>query len=226
MVAVEDNGVGITPEILPRIFDPFFTTKPVGVGTGLGLSICHSIVAAHRGNIEVESLPNVRTVFRVRLPLDGADGVVGAPGLPSVKSLPDTQHVNGSLNLPTPSELPHRKRILIVDDEPSLADLIQRLLQERCQPEVAPSGRRALQIVAERGPQFFDVILCDLMMPGMTGMDLYSRVARQWPGLERRFIFMTGGAFTATAADFLSLARVPCIDKPFDVAPLRAAVEG
>ena len=115
---------------------------------------------------------------------------------------------------------------MIVDDEPSLADLIQRLLQERCQPEVAPSGRRALQIVAERGAQFFDVILCDLMMPGMTGMDLYAAVARQWPGLERRFIFMTGGAFTATAADFLSLARVPCIDKPFDVATLRAAVEG
>jgi PAS domain S-box-containing protein len=220
VVTVEDNGVGITPEILPRIFDPFFTTKPVGVGTGLGLSICHSIVAAHRGSIEVESLPNVRTVFRVRLPLDGADGVVGLQGLQ------EPQKIDRILELPAPSDLPHRKRILIVDDEPSLADLIQRLLQERCHPEVAPSGRRALQIVAERGAQFFDVILCDLMMPGMTGMDLYAAVARQWPGLERRFIFMTGGAFTATAADFLSLARVPCIDKPFDVATLRAAVEG
>ena len=260
VITVEDNGAGITPEILPRIFDPFFTTKPVGVGTGPGLSICHSIVAAHRGNIEVESVPNVRTVFRVRLPLEPAaaiaaagrgltpspahdgqgaamppavprsagdriDRVDGGPGVPGLR-LPSPHDVDRGSHRLAPSDGPHRKRILIIDDEPSLADLIQRLLQERCQPEVAPSGRRALQIVAERGAEFFDVILCDLMMPGMTGMDLYGAVARQWPGLERRFIFMTGGAFTATAADFLSLVRVPCIDKPFDVATLRAAVEG
>lgn len=234
VVTVEDNGVGITPDVLPRIFDPFFTTKPEGVGTGLGLSICHGIITAHRGSIEVESVPNERTVFRVRLPLElrSADAVAVAHSLARQGGVGGdiggarVQHPGHDAPAPaTEAAGTTRKRILIVDDEPSLADLIMRLLQERCLPEVAPSGRRALHTIAERGAHFFDVILCDLMMPGMTGMELYGAVARQWPGLERRFIFMTGGAFTATAAQFLSVVQVPCIDKPFDVATLRAAVE-
>jgi PAS domain S-box-containing protein len=232
IVEVEDNGVGIAPDILPRIFDPFFTTKPVGVGTGLGLSICHSIVTSHRGSIEVDSVAGVRTTFRVRLPLGtgGAGARVAAPAAsPQIEG--PARGGGARAELPSRAAEAHRKRVLIVDDEPSLADLIQRLLQETCRPEVVPSGRRALERIAEvaagggAGADSFDVILCDLMMPGMTGMELYGAVARQWPGLERRFVFMTGGAFTTTASDFLALVRARCIDKPFDVATLREAVE-
>ena len=210
VVEIEDNGSGVAPEILPRIFDPFFTTKPVGVGTGLGLSICHGIVNAHGGTIEVESTPDVRTIFRVYLP------VCDAATPTEIRAEPPSSPV-----VATPVR---KRRILIVDDEPTLSAMIRRLLETSFDTEIASTGKQALEQIKNAEPGY-DVVLCDLMMPGMTGMDLYAAVATSRPGSERKFVFMTGGAFTERASEFLASIRNRSIEKPFDIATLRAAID-
>ena len=194
-VTVRDNGRGIAADHLRRIFDPFFTTKPAGEGTGLGLAITHTIVTQLGGTITVESEVGKGTVFRVRLP------VAVAPA----RSV-----------TPFPRRAVRRARILIVDDEPTLVRTLVTLLSEEHDVVGATSGADALGILM--ADQTFDLVLCDLMMPYVTGMDLYERLAKERPGLEKRLAFMTGGAFTARARDFLRDVTNPRVDKPFSPA--------
>jgi two-component system, cell cycle sensor histidine kinase and response regulator CckA len=207
---VRDNGPGIAPDVLPRIFDPFFTTKNVGVGMGLGLSICHGIVTAHGGSISVDpNPPGGGACFRVTLP--------ALPQVPAgVRATPAAAHAD----VP---EAP-RRRLLVVDDEPLLGDMIQRMLRHEYLVEVVDDAREALKRLLLDPAH--DVVLCDLMMPTMTGMDLYDEVTRHRPELGQRFVFMTGGAFTDRAGEFL--ARVPNerIDKPFNRSTLTALLTG
>jgi two-component system cell cycle sensor histidine kinase/response regulator CckA len=203
IVEVRDNGPGIPSEVLPRVFDPFFTTKPVGLGMGLGLSICHGIVSAHGGTITVESEPG-RTTFRVTLP--AAEGRAALPSPPE-EIIPASGR---------------GRRVLVVDDEPGLSETIARLLAHDNQVEVSTSAREALERISAGAA--YDVILCDLMMPAMTGIDLHAALAELHPGLEARMIFMTGGAFTARAEEFLARVTNPCIYKPFDGTSLRSLV--
>ena len=209
IVEIADNGNGIPPEQLPRIFDPFFTTKAVGVGMGLGLSICHSIVTMHEGTIDVESEPGQGTLFRVVLPLRR-------------RAVPQT--IATELSAPIPAQAGRRLRVLVIDDEPTLGAVIRRLLAADCDVDVATNGREGLDILSERGADY-DTILCDLMMPQMTGMELHGRIVETHPRVARRFVFMTGGAFTPRAADFLANTRAPQLDKPFDLATLREAIK-
>jgi PAS domain S-box-containing protein len=206
-VEVRDNGVGMPADVLPRIFDPFFTTKPVGMGMGLGLSICHSIVASHGGTITVDSAPAVGTTFRVTLP------VRRSPAGEERRMTPARSPVVAV----TPGR---RRRVLVVDDEPSLGEMIRRMLEPECEVEAVLDAREALHRIG-RGSDRFDVVLCDLMMPEMTGMDLFATVAKQHPGVEERFVFMTGGAFTPGAAHFLAQVPNPRIEKPFGFDVLR-----
>ena len=113
-------------------------------------------------------------------------------------------------------------RVLVVDDEPLVASAARRLLARAHEVQVAHSGQTALALL-ETSP--FDAVLCDLMMPQMTGMELHARVKARDPALARRMIFMTGGAFTEAAARFVADSRAPCFDKPFDPARLREAVQ-
>ena len=206
VVEVRDNGPGIAPEVLPRIFDPFFTTKNVGVGMGLGLSICHGIITDHGGSIAVEpQLPGGGACFRVTLPVT-KQVVQAAPAAAPV--------------LPAPAPATVRRRVLVVDDEPVLAEIIARMLRHEYQVEVLIDARAALKRLLEEPPH--DVVLCDLMMPAMTGMDLYEEVTRLRPELGDRFVFMTGGAFTDRAAEFLSRVPNDRIDKPFNRSALKA----
>ncbi len=208
VIEIRDNGTGIAPEVLPRIFDPFFTTKEVGVGMGLGLSICHGIVTAEGGTIDVDSKPGNGTRFRVTLPARrNAGGDVLAERAQPV-SVADGR----------------RRRVLVIDDEPALGTMIQRMLSADFDVDVVADGAQGLTRLA--AARDYDTILCDLMMPQMTGMDLYAAVAQKYPGLERRFVFMTGGAFTPRAADFLAASRNPRLDKPFDMATLTKVVRG
>ena len=207
-VEIVDNGNGIAAEVLPRIFDPFFTTKAVGVGMGLGLSICHGIVTAHGGTIDVDSEPHRGTRFRVVLP--ARRNVTAAGGRSAPPGAITAQH-------------PRRKRLLVVDDEPALGIMIQRMLSEELDVDVVTDGRGALaQLDADAD---YDAILCDIMMPEMTGMDLHAAVAERRPALAARFVFMTGGAFTPRAAEFLATVPNPRLDKPFDLDALRAVVD-
>jgi PAS domain S-box-containing protein len=203
LVEVSDDGVGIPAEIRGRIFDPFFTTKPVGVGTGLGLSICHGIVTALGGEIQVESEPGRGSTFRVLLPAAPADAAARA-------------------GVPTQLALGRRARVLVVDDEPLVCRAVQRILSPPHDVDTRSSARDALEVL--RGPNGYDLILCDLMMPEMTGMDLHEQIHAASPGMAERFVFLTGGAYTANARDFLARVPNPRVEKPFDPMALRDLV--
>jgi CheY-like chemotaxis protein/two-component sensor histidine kinase len=201
---VRDTGSGIPAAMLERIFDPFFTTKPVGVGTGLGLSICQSIVGDLGGEIDVQSKEGQGTTFRVMLSADQKAQAPPRAAAPSAES----------------AARPARLAVLVVDDEPSLARALRRWLGGANDVTIADSGREALRILVEE-QQRFDVILCDLMMPDLTGMDVYEELRRARPGLEHRIVFMTGGAFTARARAFLDSVANPRLEKPLDLQSVR-----
>ncbi|HEV8320477.1 MAG TPA: response regulator [Myxococcota bacterium] len=209
VVEVRDDGAGIPASVLPRIFDPFFTTKPVGEGTGLGLSICHRLLVAMGGDIAVESAPGKGTVFRVSLPAGQSD----AQATPATEAVPAA----------APVAAPRRRgRVLIVDDEAPIGRVLKRLLAVDHDVELATTARQALSLL-EAGRRF-DAIFCDLMMPDMTGMELYAALAERAPDQAERMVFMTGGAFTDAARDFLAGVQNVRIEKPFDAAAVRTIV--
>ena len=206
VIEVEDSGEGIPGADLGRIFDPFFTTKPIGEGTGLGLWVCHSIVTGHGGSITVQSRRGEGTTFRVLLP--------AARRL--VESAADRYDEEPVL-LPS-------GRILIIDDDERVARSLA-ILFEGSDITVLSSGREAVRRLASGAR--FDWIFCDLMMPDLSGMDVYEQAHQAGLGLESRFVFMTGGIFTPRARDFVARVPNPCLSKPFHprqvVAALREA---
>jgi PAS domain S-box-containing protein len=204
IVEVRDTGSGIPPEIADRIFDPFFTTKPQGVGTGLGLAICRNIVLGLGGEIAVEGRPGGGTTARVALP--------GAPAL-----APQDDSAS-----PLPAPPGRRGRVLVVDDEPAVAAAVRRVLAAHHDVAVLGSAGEALTAIGAGGR--YDAILCDLMMPGMTGMELHDTLARVAPDQARRIVIITGGAFTRDAREFLDRVSLPCCEKPFDADRLRELV--
>jgi signal transduction histidine kinase len=203
-VEVADTGTGMSPDVVDKIFDPFFTTKPQGMGTGLGLSICHGIVAAMGGEIRVRSIEGEGTTFTLDLP--AAEGAAARGRAPT---WPDVAVESG-----------RRLRILVVDDEPLICEGIRRALSGH-EVEVAPSGRDAIRL-CEDGE--FDLVLCDVMMPDVSGMEVFGRIRIARPAYEQRFVFMTGGAFTPKARAFLESVDNEAIIKPFSLRELRSLV--
>ena len=205
VVTISDTGCGVAQEVVEHIFDPFFTTKPIGVGTGLGLFICHGIVKGLGGDITVDTDAGRGARFRVTLPA----------------ALPRATVDSGPVAA-RPAEPRVRRRILLVDDEVNLAAGLQRALSREHTVVVATSGREAKGILAE--DEGFDVILCDLMMPDVTGMELHAYVLAERPHLASRMIFMTGGAFTEGARVFLENVPNIRVEKPFEIDRLRATL--
>jgi PAS domain S-box-containing protein len=205
VLEVRDTGPGMPPEIRRRIFDPFYTTKPVGEGTGLGLTICHGIVSALGGSIEVESTVGAGAIFRVTLP---PSSVTDRASRPSAA--------------PVSTETERRGRVLVVVDEPLIGKSVQLLLSTRHDVVPLTSAREAYDRILSG--ERWDAVLCDLMMPEMTGMDLYERVEQRMPELARKMVFLTGGAFTPRARAFLERGRNPRVEKPFDEETLLAAI--
>jgi len=202
-VEIRDTGLGIRKEIMSRIFDPFFTTKPVGMGTGLGLSICQAIVADLGGEIRVESEVGIGTSVRVVLPASSKPVQVRVPS--------DVVSVSS-----------RRARILIVDDEVMSLRALERELRDDHEVVKESRAERALDRV--KSGERFDVIISDLMMPEMTGMELHARLTALAPDQARAMLFMTGGAFTAGAVEFLERATIRHISKPVDSQELRRLV--
>ncbi len=198
---VADSGAGIPPEVLPRIFEPFFSTKPVGVGTGLGLWICHNVVCAVGGRIEVESNLGRGSVFRVFLPV--------ARGEPA-------SEVSEAMRAPSPSE---RRRVLVVDDEPQVGAVIQRALAVH-EVLVVEDAEEALRLL--RGGARFDVIICDMLMPGMTGPELLEHVRAELPRQAERFLFVSGISGEGAVPEHQGVA---VLAKPFNIDRLFAEVE-
>jgi CheY-like chemotaxis protein/two-component sensor histidine kinase len=223
LLEVADNGPGIPPSILARIFDPFFTTKPAGVGTGLGLAIVLSVVREHGGQVHVLSPPQGGAVFQVELPAAAAeraqDESVGSP-LPARKNfLLETAETAGRANRSAPAfESAKNARVLVVEDEPTVARLIADVLEdEGMHVEVLLDGHEALDRAAR---QSFDLVICDMKMPGLDGQHFYKSLERSGNPLRERFLFVTGDIIAAQTREFLERNHLPHVAKPFRVEEL------
>jgi signal transduction histidine kinase len=197
---VEDTGEGIAPEVLPRIFEPFFTTKAQREGTGLGLAIVQSLVSESRGSVSVSSKVDTGTTFVVRL--TEASRTVS----------------------PIPAAAPKQHRLLVIDDEPRLGKAVARMLP---QYEVVVAGSAASALAMLESGQSFDALLCDLMMPTMSGIELFDVLQARQPDLANRCIFMSGGVYTAEVrlfAEKLPAGRM--VEKPFESKSIERALRG
>jgi PAS domain S-box-containing protein len=208
-IEIADSGIGIREPELSRVFDPFFTTKAVGRGTGLGLSICHQLVARFGGRITITSHPEapgdrtLRTFVRVILPAIGETSLLAA---------------NDTTAPHTP------RRVLIVDDEPLITRALEVALAGRHEVVVLDNGRAALdRLHIDRA---FDLVLCDVAMPGLDGIELFEQARQLDPQLATRFVFMTGDASTPRAREFFAQCQNRKLDKPFDLARIVALADG
>jgi CheY-like chemotaxis protein/anti-sigma regulatory factor (Ser/Thr protein kinase) len=203
-VSISDTGTGMSAEVQRRLFRPFFTTKPAGVGTGLGLSICLRIVTEMGGEISVDSAPGEGSTFTVLLPAAPREAERAVP--------------------PPRTVAPHsrRGRILVVDDEKLVGEAIRRTLASAHQVVVVQQGAEVLALL-EAGERF-DLVLSDLMMPQMSGMELFERIGGIDAAQAERVVFLTGGAFSAAAHAFLEDGQHQRLDKPFSPEALRAFV--
>ncbi|MDB4887049.1 MAG: sensor protein, partial [Gemmatimonadetes bacterium] len=208
-IVVEDSGPGISPEVLPRIFDPFFTTKPTGEGTGLGLSVSLGIVEQFGGRIATEprggNLPGSR--FVVTLPLTGgpADTAI-APAVAATPARPVME--------------PGSCRVLLIDDEPSIRSALRRFFTRRgWQVEEAGDGAAGLALLS-RDAGRFALVVSDLRMPGLSGVDLHDRLVADRSQVLPRMIFSTGDVASHEAASFVQRTSCPVLQKPFELAEL------
>ncbi len=205
-IEVRDNGVGIAPENLKKIFQPFFTTKPIGTGTGLGLSICFNLIQKFKGEIQVHSQLNVGTSFKVLLPA----------------ALPSEARSHTSA---TPKRNLSRKVILIVDDEEEIRDLIASEFENEHEVLTAKNGFSALEILNSRASDVH-LILCDLIMPGLSGTELFAKSVSTWPEISQKFLFLTGGAINPEAQTFIQQRPKQVLLKPFSLSQLRDVIAG
>jgi PAS domain S-box-containing protein len=205
-LTVSDSGAGITPENLPHIFEPFFTTKGVGKSTGLGLATVHGIVEQHQGWVEVSSQLGVGSTFKVFLP------AIEAPAL----TVPDPP-----VELKSPGGT---ETILLVEDEEPVRSLMSRLLQNfGYRVWVADSARAALELWRAQASEI-DLLLTDIIMPGMNGRELAERLREQQPALK--VIFMSGygaGVLARNEAEPWQ-GTGPLLRKPFSSHELLQAV--
>ncbi len=201
-ISFRDDGPGIAKENLGRIFDPFFTTREVGEGTGLGLSICHAIVAEHNGQLCVKSKLGKGATFIVELPVIAEEKQLGLP-----EAAPDDSIKIG------------RAKILVVDDDPGTLELLSQVLTaEGHEVQTAATATDALErIESER----YSLILLDIKLPGMSGIELYRSIQKIAESLARRILFITGDVMGVDTKDFLSKTKAPYISKPFDIEQLR-----
>jgi len=198
-VSVTDSGPGIPEEIAGRIFEPFFTTKGEGEGTGLGLSICQGIVKEHGGRIILERKPGAGATFTVELPIGARSGPAETVPAPVADLKP--------------------LHVLVVDDEPHILHYMRATLESWGHTvELASDGGYALER-ALAGP--FDVIICDLRMPHLSGREMYTQLARRDPRAADRIIFATGDTARGDTLQFLEGLHRPYLHKPFTLAELR-----
>jgi PAS domain S-box-containing protein len=215
-VTVQDDGVGIRPEALPRIFDPFYTTKRPGGGTGLGLSICMSIVREHGGNIEAESLPAGGSAFTIYLPY--------VPGQ-RTEGLSTSLEVEGvaSESVRQMTDLLRGRAVLVLDDEESLRMLLQEgLSAQGLRVDGAATTEEALALLQRSS---YDFLLCDLHLSSggfmLDGREAASRILKTAGAQKPAVIYMTGDLVEGTQ-EAAGGAEPPCLQKPFRISDVLA----
>jgi CheY-like chemotaxis protein len=201
VIEIRDSGVGMDATVLKRALEPFFSRRQAGQGRGLGLSICHSIVRSMGGSIELESEVGCGTVVRVVLPA-------------SVATAPPAAQAS--------VQAAARGHVLIVDDEPMIRSVLQRILEKQHVVTCPKTSPEALALI-DAGMRF-DLILCDLTMPLLSGPAFFGELLTRHPDQARRTAFITGGAVDPEAVAFLHSNSRPCIDKPFDPRRLREVI--
>lgn len=207
---VSDNGPGVTAAIRERIFEPFFSTKPSEAGTGLGLSICRKIATDHGGRLWLGPERDGAT-FVLELPLRAAPTALTPTQLqPAPSSTTSTAAPQGLL-------------ILVVDDDPAVVAMVRTALSGSNRLHVAGNGVEALTLCALEP---FDLILCDLKMPVMSGPEFYERLRQDHPTLTKNVMFISGDTTSPTTRAFLEACGRPLLSKPFTAAELRAAIMG
>jgi signal transduction histidine kinase len=200
---VRDEGVGMDDTTRSRLFEPFFTTKDLGKGTGLGLAMVHGIVTQSNGTISVDSTPGRGTRFEIVFPLSGPDAAEPVS--------PDSLEMEGS------------ETILVVEDEPAVLDLARRMLElEGYAVVTASSGAEALRLCEELTS--IDVLLTDIVMPGLNGRELASTLCERIPGL--RVVLMSGYTQDSEPLDGLLAAGAAFVEKPFTARALVSEVRG
>ncbi len=201
-VVISDDGIGIPKTSQSRLFQAFQTTKS-GEGTGLGLYISRTIVEAHGGRISIESREGHGTRVSVLFPPYAAS-----------RHPPSAPASSGSRA--------ERRRVLVVDDEGAIGTSIRALLEPHHDVELETSASGAAARL-ERDAHF-DVVLCDVMMPGASGLDLLDLVASLHPELVPRFVLMSGGILDESLRERASKSRAPCLEKPMSAAELLEAI--
>ncbi len=201
VIEVSDNGPGVPPDKRERIFEPFVTTKEVGQGSGLGLFVCRNIVQGFSGQVAVGDRSGGGAKFRVLLPAVGADG---SPDVPPEAAAPD-------------AKVSAISSVLIIDDDPIVTTTLSRQLEAAgYRVQVEADAARAIETLTSN-VDGIGLVFCDLMMRGISGMDLRETLAARAPSQLAKVVFMTGGAFTPRARAFRERYADQCVDKPFDV---------
>jgi signal transduction histidine kinase/ActR/RegA family two-component response regulator len=204
IISITDNGPGIPTEIRSKVFNYFFTTKPEGRGTGLGLSVCKSVIEGHGGSIVINDVAP-----------HGTEVVIELPGT-------DAEDIETSARA-HPGQVLTALRVLVVDDEASLASSIAEVLMKYGHSAVIATN--AEQALCELNTGDFDVILADVHMPKIDGMEFYKRTRAIDKSLAEKFIFITGDALDQALVRFFDQEKRPYLNKPFEIGELISAVE-
>jgi CheY-like chemotaxis protein len=201
-ISFKDNGPGIAEENLERIFEPFFTTRKPGAGTGLGLSVCHGIVAEHNGQIYARNNPDKGAIFVIELPVT------------TELEQPEPASPAGDESGKTTGA-----RILVVDDEPATLQLLSQVLSaEGYEVQTVDNADDAVGMMKTEG---YDLILLDIKMPGMSGIELYRDIQEAASPLIKRVVFITGDSMGSDTRNFLIKSKASCIIKPFNIVQLK-----
>jgi PAS domain S-box-containing protein len=209
IIEIVCEGVELHASQLRDLFEPFALNEEARTAV-FGLSVCNSIVEQLGGQIQAESRPGIGLCLRATFPCSRSFTTEPPP--------PSSQQSSNPPSAPVSSA-----RILVIDDDPGVGRALRLMLEEEHNVTSYTSPREALRILLQ--DQEFDLVFCDLMMPELTGMDIYQVLRFNRPGYEARLVFMTGGAFTGPAKRFLAQVPNPRIEKPFNLRALQRIVQ-
>jgi CheY-like chemotaxis protein len=203
LIEVADNGDGIPTDLQHRLFEPFFTTKEFGQGSGLGLAVSLGLMRAQQGDLKLVRSDSTGSVFELELTWSPDD--------------------TSSLHIPSAVVAYGNLRLLIVDDDRQIRDGLRRALGKMFRIEVAASVEEAIECISKSKDEL-DAVLCDILMPNGGGARVYSELCQMAPRLAQRTLFMTGGATSAEAQDFLKAHAERVMLKPLNQTQLREAI--